>query len=227
VGRLLLLAAAASAGLVLVGPAGSRPAVDLSHNWSGYLEQGGPYNLSMATFNVPNLAAALGKTSTSEWVGIDGTDPADQSLIQAGIDERYDPATNRVTFHAWWEILPALQTFVPLPVGAGDRVNIAIARLTNGRWQIRLTNLTRHKQFTTTQDYSGPGRTADWIVEAPTDAHGNLLTLGHYVPDVTFSSVRLDGHRGTLRPQTMVQGGVVVSEVSHVGRTSFTVAYRG
>jgi len=224
--RLSLLAAAIGIALVLAVPAGSRPAVDLSHNWSGYLEQGGPYNVTTATFNVPNLTAAPETRLTSEWVGIDGTDPQDRSLIQAGVTEIYDRTTNLVHFHAWWEILPAVERVVPLPVGAGDRVSVAIARVTGGRWRIAIDNLTRHRQFATTQDYSGPGRTADWIVEAPSDVHGHIDTLGHYVPDVTFSGVHLGGHRGTLRPQTMVQGGAIVSTVSKLGRTSFTVSYR-
>jgi hypothetical protein len=208
------------------GAARTQPAATLSSNWSGYLAAGGPFSVTDASFNVPNLTAASTTTATSEWVGIDGTNPKDRSLIQAGVVERYDPRTNLVEVHAWWEILPALETVIPLPVTAGDRISVSIGRVTDTRWRIEIRNLTQHRTFTTTQPYSGPARTADWIVEAPSDSHGRIKTLGHYVPDVTFSSVHLGGRRGALQPQTMVQDGKIVSEVSRVRTADFSVAYR-
>jgi hypothetical protein len=209
------------------GTARTQTATGLSSNWSGYLAGGGPFSVTDATFNVPNLTAAPSTTSTSEWVGIDGTDPKDRSLIQAGVSETYDPKANLVRFHAWWEILPALETIVPLPVNAGDRISVSIGRLSRGTWRIAIRNVTRGRTFTTTQPYGGPGRTADWIVEAPSDPHGRIKTLGHYVPDVTFSHVHLGGHRDALQPQSLVQNGRVVSEVSQVRTNGFSVGYRG
>jgi hypothetical protein len=208
------------------GAARTQPAASLSSNWSGYLATGGPFSVTDASFNVPNLTAASTTTATSEWVGIDGTNPKDRSLIQAGVEERYNPRTNLVEFHAWWEILPAVETIVSLPVTAGDRISVSIGRVSASRWRIEIRNLTQHRTFTTTQPYSGPARTADWIVEAPSDSHGRIKTLGHYVPDVTFSSVHLGGRRGALQPQTMVQDGKIVSEVSRVRTADFSVAYR-
>jgi peptidase A4-like protein len=224
------LAVALLIGIALCAKAGTahtRAATSLSANWSGYLAAGGPFSVTDATFNVPNLTAAPSTTSTSEWVGIDGTNPKDRSLIQAGVSETYDPHANLVRFHAWWEIMPALETIVPLPVDAGDRISVSIGRLSSGTWRIAIRNVTRHRAFTTTQPYSGPGRTADWIVEAPSDPRGRIKTLGHYVPDVTFSNVHLGGHRGALQPQSMVQNGKVVSEVSRVRANGFSVGYRG
>jgi hypothetical protein len=208
------------------GAARTQPAATLSSNWSGYLAAGGPFSVTDASFNVPNLTAASTTTATSEWVGIDGTNPKDRSLIQAGVAERYDPRTNLVEVHAWWEILPALETVIPLPVTVGDRISVSIGRVSASRWRVEIRNLTQHRTFTTTQPYSGPARTADWIVEAPSDSHGRIKTLGHYVPDVTFSSVHLGGRRGALQPQTMVQDGKIVSEVSRVRTADFSVAYR-
>jgi Peptidase A4 family len=111
------------------GAARTQPATSLSSNWSGYLAAGGPFSVTDASFNVPNLTAAPTKTATSEWVGIDGTNPKDRSLIQAGVSERYDPRTNLVEIHAWWEILPALETKMSLPVTAGDRISVSIGRV--------------------------------------------------------------------------------------------------
>src|SRR6185312_14907172 len=72
-----------------------------SPNWSGYFAGGGPFTAVTGTFNVPMLTPASGETHTSAWVGIDGAD--NDSLIQAGIAEEYDPTTNTVYGHAWWE----------------------------------------------------------------------------------------------------------------------------
>jgi hypothetical protein len=220
-----LLAASAIALVASATAAGTKGAEIVSHNWSGYLVDGGPFATATATFNVPNLTAASGPTATAEWVGIDGSDPRDRSLIQAGVAERYDPVKNVVRVHAWWEILPAVETVVSLPVGVGDRVTVSIGRLTGGRWQIVIDNLTRHGQFVTTQAYGGPGRTADWVVEAPTDVHGRVLTLGRFVPDVTFTGVHVGGTQGALHPLKMVQQGGVVAEVSRLTTHGFSVTY--
>lgn len=215
----------ATALVLSTAAAGTQPTGMTSTNWSGYIVDGGPYAVATATFNVPNLTAAAEKTATAEWVGIDGSDPKDGSLIQAGITEEYDPTDNLVHFHAWWEILPALATDVPLPVTAGDRVRVSIGQLTTGRWRIEIENLTRHRQFVTTRAYSGAGRTADWIVEAPSDGHRRVKTLGHFVPDVTFRNVRVGGTLGEVHAVTMVQRGVVVSKASPLTTSGFRVTY--
>jgi hypothetical protein len=207
------------------GAAGTSGEGMTSTNWSGYIIDGGPFSVTTATFNVPNLTAAPTRTVTSEWVGVDGSDPTDRSLIQAGVTEVYDRGSNLVRFHAWWEILPALETVAPLTVRAGDRVRVSIGRVSSGLWRIEITNLTRGGDFATTQPYRGPGRTADWIVEAPSDRSGRVETLGHYVPDVSFGDVRAAGPQGALHALTMVQRGAVVSEVSHLTRHGFSVTY--
>jgi hypothetical protein len=220
-----LAAAAALALVAAASAAGTQGGEMISKNWSGYIVDGGPFSVASATFNVPNLTTAPAATGTSEWVGVDGLDSSDRSLIQAGVAERLDPAKNLVHFHAWWEILPALETPVDLPVSAGDRITVSIARVGGGRWQIRIDNLTRHRGFATTQRYDGAGRTADWIVEAPSDKHFKVLTLGHYVPDVRFTGVHVAGTQGALHPVTMVQRGAVVSEVSQLTTHGFSVHY--
>lgn len=197
-----------------------------SDNWSGYIVDGGPFSVTTATFNVPNLTASSAKTDTSEWVGVDGSDPTDDSLIQAGVREEYDPHTNLVHFRVWWEILPALETFVRMTVNPGDRMSISIGRSSATRWQIGIRNLTSGQSFAVTRPYRGPGRTADWIVEAPSDADGTEKILGHYVPDVTFSDVRAAGRQDALHAITMVQRGVVVSQVSRLTAHGFSVSYR-
>jgi hypothetical protein len=222
----LALASACAAALCLAGSAaGTQDETSTSTNWSGYTLAGGPFTVTTAVFNVPNLTAAPTATSTSEWVGVDGADPTDRSLIQAGVRETYNPHTNRVELYVWWEILPALEQPIRLPIAVGDRIRVTITRLAGARWQIEVANLTEGGRFVTTRRYDGPGRTVDFIVEAPADRHGRIGTLGHYVPDVTFGDLRATGRRGALHAMTMVQGGVAVSQVSHLAPHGFSVSY--
>jgi Peptidase A4 family len=227
------LAAAAAATTVLgglgvrAGSAADRPLPE-SHNWSGYVEFGGSFTAVRGTFNIPNLGASPNSTATSEWVGIDGATTDHPSLIQAGVDEAYDPATNLVRLYAWWEILPARETVVPLRVRVGDRISVLVGRVANGLWTIEIRDDTSGRKFTTTKPYAGPESSAEWIVEAPTSASGRITTLGHYVPDVRFSDLRFGGaSQHSLDELQIVQDGSVLSTPSALTSDGFAVAYGG
>jgi Peptidase A4 family/Putative Ig domain len=196
-----------------------------SDNWSGYFETGGPFTSVTGTFNVPSLAASGTTTDTSEWVGIDGV--GDQSLIQAGVNELYDPSTNLVNVQAWWEIIPAPATPIfTLGVVPGNTVTVTISELSAGLWAITVTDDTTGQTFTTDQSYSGPAQSAEWIVEAPTlIAAGTVFTLGNYSPAVTFSNLGTIGTPTSLYGVVMVQNGVPVSMPSALVPAGFTVAY--
>jgi Peptidase A4 family len=194
-------------------------------NWSGYSEAGGPFTYITGTFNVPNLAVSGTLTDTSEWVGIDGA--GNQSLIQAGVNEAYDPTSNRVYVNAWWEILPAPSTPIfSLVVTPGDMVTVTISELSAGLWSITVTDDTTGQTFTTNLPYSGPAQSAEWIVEAPTMVSGGTtFTLGNYSPAVTFSNLGATGTPTSLYAVVMVQNGVPVSMPSAFVPAGFTVAY--
>ena len=196
-----------------------------SDNWSGYFETGGPFTQVTGTFNVPNLAASGTTTDTSEWVGIDGV--GDQSLIQAGVNEMYDPSTNLVNVQAWWEIIPAPATPIfTLAVVPGNTVTVTISELSAGLWAITVIDDTTGQTFTIDQAYSGPAQSAEWIVEAPTLIAANtVFTLGNYSPAVTFSNLGTVGTPTSLYGVVMVQNGVPVSMPSALVPAGFTVAY--
>ena len=224
----LVAAATVLGGLgVRGGAAANGPtAPPASHNWSGYIERGGRFTAVRGTFNVPNLGASPGATATSEWVGNDGAAGDDRGLIQAGVAESYDPSTNRVRLYAWWEILPARETVVPLPVRVGDVMTVLVGKDGNGRWTISLRDDTSGRGFATTRAYAGPGSSAEWIVEAPTSAAGRIKTLGHYVPDVDFSDLRFGGGpQESLDETQIVQDDSVLSTPSALTSRGFAVAY--
>jgi hypothetical protein len=158
-------------------------------NWSGYAETGTFAGVS-STWTVPAVAASASPTFSSAWIGVDGF--ANSSLIQTGTEEDY--YNGAAHFYAWWEILPAAETTLPASyvVAAGDRMNASIYETptivgpsTAGAghvphlWVITLKDTSRGWLYSTTQTYSGPGASAEWIVEAPT-VNGKISTLARY-----------------------------------------------
>jgi len=214
--------AKASVTLPVYSPA---PRTDHPANWSGYEFEGGPFTAVIGNFHVPSLRPSPGDTFTSEWVGIDGA--TNSSLIQAGVTEEYDAATKSVLTGAWWEILPAASTPIPMTVNPGDECMVTIYQVSGATWSITLSDVTTGQSFSTEKSYSGPGATEEWIVEAPMNERtGKEDTLGHFSPAVTFSNMRATGTVTAWAKDIMVQNGVRVSVPSTLGTYGFTVAYR-
>ena len=205
-------------------PTPTSPVLDYSPNWSGYWLGGGPFTAVSGTFNVPNLHATPTETTVAEWVGIDGA--TNSSLIQAGALERYDPTTSLVHVFAWWEILPAPATPIAMTVSPGDQIDVTITQLAGTLWQISLDDQTSGRRFTTNQTYTGPGASAEWIVEAPTSAStGALEDFGDYVPDVTFSGLGITGPQSSIGEVILSSGGAQLSVPSALTANGFSVAY--
>jgi hypothetical protein len=208
-------------GLGAVSP----PQVVSSRNWSGYVATGGPFLGVQGTFTVPNLARATGATRTSEWVGIDGRHNG--YLIQAGVEQDYDPSTGLVSHYAWWQVLPdhPSQVEIPLLVLPGDEITVVIGRRRGGRhWSIVVSDDTTGQTFSTRRSYGGPANSAEWVVEAPT-TRGVQDTLGSYSPRVVFSSVGVAGPVASVGRMVIGQLGRVVSTPSPLSRDRFAVAH--
>jgi hypothetical protein len=209
-------------------------ATSQSSNWSGYAAMGGPYTVVKGSFTVPSLSAgAFGNEQTAEWIGLDGISTDDPSLIQAGVDEFPDPSNPAtVDVQAWWEILPATVTDIAsVNVQAGDQVTVTIWEVSGTTWEINLTDDTDNQSFTTPpEQYSGPGSSAEWIVEATTECRSRCRTvaLAPYSPPVVFNGLGMTGPQATsLEAITMVQGLGEVSTPSALGTAGFTVTYTG
>lgn len=199
---------------------------ELSSNWSGYSLAGGPFTAVSGSFDVPDVSASAAETDTAEWVGIDGA--SNSSLIQAGVLERYDPTTGAVEVAAWWEILPALATPIAMYVQPGDEMTVTIWQVSGSTWEISVTDDTTGEQFTTQQTYSGPGTSAEWVVEAPTSGTTEkVYPLGRYAPAVTFRNLSFTGTAGALTAISMRQAGTVTSTPSPLDANGFAVAYGG
>lgn len=156
-------------------------------NWSGYAKTGTFAGVS-STWTVPAVAASESSTFSSAWIGVDGY--SNSSLIQTGTEEDY--YNGAAHYNAWWEILPAAETALPASyvVIPGDRMSASIYETTTTAgpvhthraahlWVITIGDTSRGWSYSTTQSYSGPGTSAEWILEAP-QVGGKISTLADY-----------------------------------------------
>ncbi|HUY53807.1 MAG TPA: G1 family glutamic endopeptidase, partial [Candidatus Nanopelagicaceae bacterium] len=183
----------------------------------------GPYTQVSGTFTVPSLYQGQTNTYLSEWVGVDGFNNSD--LIQAGIQESPVPGST-TTFYLfpWWEILPATETpITTMTVNPADQVTITISQLSGSTWTITLDDSTDGQSFTTNQTYTGPGASAEWIVEAP-QVGVSISTLADYTT-TTFSGLGATGPQMGYTEVVMVQNSVQVSTPSNLVPAGFSVAY--
>ena len=172
-------------------------------------------------------------TYSAVWTGIDGF--ANGDLIQAGTEQNYSGST--ASYAAWWEILPAAETEV-FAVDPGDQISVTISHTsTNGcaastPWLIRLTD-TRgtvvENSYSGCHSYSGPGTSAEWIVEAP-EVNGRIATLADYgtatlgLPSVLTVN-GADTNLVAGNSGEMVQSAVVSVPSSATNGDAFSSAY--
>lgn len=201
-----------------------------SSNWSGYAlssSTNGTYNSISGQWVVPTVQSGHGSTYSSSWIGIDGFN--NSSLIQTGTEQDY--SSGSAHYYAWWEILPASETEISpsqYPVQPGDHMSANIQNNGNGTWTIVIDDTTANWSFSTTQNYSGPGTSAEWIEEAPTIG-GHVATLANY-GQTTFNPGTVNAGNPDL---TVADSGVMIQKRSQVSTPSgpdtdtdgFNVAY--
>ncbi|MBW4084189.1 G1 family glutamic endopeptidase [Paenibacillus sp. S150] len=174
-----------------------------SDNWSGYAISGkkGAFRRISGEWIVPFVKPTSSPTYSSAWIGIDGF--KNSSLIQTGTG--HESINGVVRYYAWWEILPAAETVIPLPVSPGDRMRASIVKLDGTKWRITLCNLSKQWTFRTIQRYTGPQTSAEWIMEAP-QVGASIGKLAKVTP-TKFFCCRVNGKSPMLTP---ADGGVMV-----------------
>jgi hypothetical protein len=208
---------------VAVSRPGTRATGWASSNWSGYAVTGSTYNAVTAKWIVPAVAASRKATYSSNWVGIDGYN--NSSLIQTGTESDY--YNGSAHYAAWWEILPAAETVIPsITVKPGDTVTASITKGPGSSWTITIADGSH--SFTTTQTYTGPQSSAEWVEEAPT-VGGRVAPLADY-GQTTFDPGTVNGgNPGLIASEggVMVQKRVQVSTPSNPDRDTdgFNIAY--
>ncbi len=179
-------------------------------NWSGYALTGSTYHSITGSWTVPAVSTQHGKAYSSTWIGIDGFN--NQSLIQTGTEQ--DAAKSGNSYYAWWEILPAAETTIPnMTIHPGDQMFASIQDNGNGTWTIGLADVTTGQSFTTTQAYTGPAQSAEWIMEAPTV--GNKVSA---LADYGFTTMTPDSVNGVSPHFSLQNAGVMIQK--HTGQVS-------
>ncbi|HJP80143.1 MAG TPA: G1 family glutamic endopeptidase [Pseudonocardiaceae bacterium] len=245
----LTVAALAAGGLVVAAPAAlAAPAVhsgahgianapdhilasgpfdQQSSNWAGYAKTGSGFTSASVTWTVPTVSSSSGDTYGSDWVGIDGD--GNQDLIQTGTEQDY--VGGQAQYGAWWEILPAAETPIPnMTISAGDSMTGSVAKDSGSSWKITLTDNTTGQSFTTTQNYSGPGGSVEYIEESP-EVGGGIATPAN-LSQTTFSSAKVNGSSPGLSSSDaidLVQNGKTYYKPSAPNSSGdgFTVADQG
>lgn len=160
-----------------------------SSNWSGYAETcKAPYTEVSGNWNVPSVSGPNGSYSAA-WVGIDGY--TNSSLIQTGTEQDVS-SSGQASYAAWWTT--SAQNFAEQPittgcsgsgtcgqVSAGDAIAATITQAGAGStsWTIVLSDTSAGWSFTKTLTYTGPGASAEWVLEAPT-VGGQVATLANF-----------------------------------------------
>lgn len=184
-------------------------------NWSGYAvtsSSNGAYTAITGSWTVTPVASSRGQSFSSTWAGIDGFNNG--NLIQTGTEADY--YNGSAHYYAWWEILPAAETVIPnLSVQPGDHMSADIHKNSNGTWTITLTD-SRSGSFSTTQNYSGPLTSAEWIQEAP-QVGGRIATLAHYGSPLTIDPGTVNGGNPGF---TVADSGVMIQHAGQVSTPS-------
>lgn len=182
-----------------------------SSNWSGYAQTGSTYHSITGQWTVPSVSYSSGSSYSAAWIGIDGF--SNNSLIQTGTEEDY--YSGAAHYAAWWTT--SAQNFVEQPinhtVAAGDPMSATITQVNGTSWTMTLSDNSAVHPWTSTESvtYTGPGASAEWIMEAPT-VGGRIASMAHYQSPFAFDPGTVNGGNPGLLSS---QGGDLVVKIRH------------
>ncbi len=154
--------------------------LNYSDNWAGYLATGGTFTSVSGSWVVPQVSGT-GTSSDATWVGIGGTTSSD--LIQTGTRAIVN-SNGRVSYQAWYEMLPSNSQNIPLTISPGNSITASISQQSANQWAISLIDSTTNQNYETTVTYTSSLSSAEWIEEMP--------VLGNsFIPLDNFGSVQL------------------------------------
>ncbi|VVB97228.1 Peptidase A4 family protein [uncultured archaeon] len=222
----VLFVSAVTAVTVFAHPVGTRghpaeqvtnPAINVgrglnfSDNWAGYVATGGSFTSVSGSWVVPQVSAT-GTSSDATWVGIGGTTSSD--LIQTGT-RAVANNNGKVSYQAWYEILPANSQNIPLTISAGDSITASISRPSANQWTISLIDSTTGQNYQTTVTYSSSLSSAEWIEEMPVRGR-SFIPLDNF-GQVQFSALSAIKDGTLLTPaQANAQSVVMVNSLNQV-----------
>ena len=175
-----------------------------SPHWAGYVlnQASQPFTGVTAQWKVPAVQPNSPEGMSCTWVGIDGWPSGNNTVLQVGTEQDFDPFYDPVggaIYYAWFELYPKLQNYISvLPFTniasatlntllPGDLVQASITAAPGttpsagqtSQWLIEFTDVTQKWTFRHTVNYAGDLSSAEWIEEAPLGPLG-IQTLVNY-----------------------------------------------
>ena len=95
-------------------------------------------------------------------------------------------------------------------------MSASVAQVSGTSWSISIVDKTTGQSFSTTQTYTGPRTSAEWIEEAPT-VGGHIATLAHYGL-TTFDPGTVNGSKSP--GLTSADSGVMIQKNRQVSTPS-------
>ena len=197
-----------------------------TYNWSGYVDTGPTFTAISAQWVVPTVQPSESAQYSSTWIGIDGFESGDTSLIQTGTAQ--ETSNGATSYYDWYEILPAYAVEIA-SVSPGDHMTASVFQVSPGTWKIAITDVTSGSVFSNQFSYSAADSSAEWIEEAPT-INGNQSTLADF-GSAAFSNMA-DTNSGSpaVTPASLDMvnsSGTVIASTGSISNNSFTTTYTG
>jgi len=179
---------------------------ETSGNWSGYVVQsktGKSFSNVSGSWTQPsvNSSSGAGQGYSAFWVGLGGASDQSQALEQVGTEA--DVINGQPTYYAWYELVPAAQQKLNLPIHPGDHMSASV-NVDGTTVNISISDQTTGQSVSKTLQMSNPDTSsAEWIAEAPAaqsdSGNDSILPLADF-GKVTFTqtSATADGHTGPL-----------------------------
>jgi hypothetical protein len=162
--------------------------LQLSPNWAGYVATGGSFTSITGRWTVPAVQSPPPTGASGTWLGLDGF--SNGSVIQTGTAQNV--TSGRTSYYAWYELFPQPPVTLGL-VAPGDVIQASISLMSPGTWSISLADVTSGQSASGPVSYSGPGTSAEWIEEAPTDGRTNGVAALANFGTARFSNVAANG----------------------------------
>ncbi len=237
------------------GSPGPAPNAVIKGNWSGYVAAtniSSPRENSVSavygSWIVPTVTGpSSGTTDSCVWVGIDGFN--NSTVEQLGTAENV--VNGRPQYFAWWEMYSSgkgqpQQPITKMTVMPGDSITASVQYISSGahkgQFHLSIVNNSRandsfdtYETSSLTQNPRAQRSSAEWIVEAPTNAGGHIATLANF-GQVTFTNAAavISGVKGPinssswqLQADNIGSIGVIYDTTSALTNsgTSFVVTY--
>ena len=215
-----------------------------SENWAGYTvtAPGASFVDVKGTWIEPSVdCTTSGASASGFWIGFGGL-PGATALEQTGTAADCD-ASGHPSHYAWYELVPAPPSTVPLEIGPGDTISAEV-RASGTTISFQLDDLTNGHSFSTQTTVAHPDlSSAEWIAEAPSacspfNPNGcTVMPLSNFGTfSFTAGSAAVADHTGPIadpawsvdRVQLVAATGDPVAQPSDLGSdgSSFTITWQ-